>query len=254
MSETCRTLHDVAFSKNMWLSAIVALTAGHYLDEDAIQRLRPITTHKLVDIARKLSHGPEWSPEYPDGAIVPRAAIVNIAEHVLLMVPQAEAALMAIGMIQRTPSYRHSMRLLPGGEYLLCHGSSKLQCYNVVENMLVWAYFSSCCDDSLVKDYATVLVDQGTQAIIVVTLCSGLQLGDSRNTRVAEVIQLDLRTAAFRSLLTPEAPETSDEGDFTDPLIAVDFIALRLSFTGRTVLAYLKTGSSRPQNSHHGYM
>ena len=99
MDQTCRHLHTLAFDKLAWLALMGDLDARLFLDRLPEQRLRGLTTTKLINLTKRMVHGPQtWSHLSPSRSVS--------RQHVLHPIIR-----IGVGCLR----WRNEAKLLPGG-------------------------------------------------------------------------------------------------------------------------------------------
>jgi hypothetical protein len=151
MDQTCRHLYTLAFDKQVWLALMDDLEARLFLDRPPEQRLHDLTTTELINLAKRMVHGPQtWSHLSPSRSVSRR--------HVLHPIIHIGAG---------CPYWQNEAKLLPGGRYLLFRNHNSLECWNVAEERLIWIH--QCRPGlAVVCDFAAEMINDGQAAVIII--------------------------------------------------------------------------------------
>lgn len=139
----------MAFCKSVWLALLSDLQVRNFVTLPPGQNLVDFSTAGLINLAKRIAHGPQsW--------LKPRRK-PNVARRVVLN-PD----------IDKLPEFRRDhVTLLPGGRYVLIFASGVLRCWNVAEDCLVWDYGGSGDPGPLVRVSAMEVVEEGRAVIVV---------------------------------------------------------------------------------------
>ncbi|KAF9467178.1 hypothetical protein BDZ94DRAFT_58203 [Collybia nuda] len=226
ISQTCKHLQALAFSKHVWLALLQDLNARRMIDLPVNEHLDQYSAPELVDLAKRTIHGPlSWSCWYPSPPVVARREILHLG-------------------IQRSaypPPWPHEIKLIPGGVYVLCQKDAILTCWNVHEKRSVWEYKGKWDNPTWVLSFAGELVD-GDMAMMIVLAIRVSNV----NQNFIDIVHLDLATGISHSRLLVLAPYTDHFNSFLRAKICDGVVCVGMH-TGpkRVVLINVKTGSSK---------
>ncbi|RDB30693.1 hypothetical protein Hypma_005909 [Hypsizygus marmoreus] len=188
ISETCRHVHSLAFSKHVWLSIIRDLVARLYLDFTLTQHLESLSTVSLITLVKRTVHGPtSWSPKSDSPPQV-------VATHQLSF-PDLAPALFSLEDYPPT-----SPRLLRGGKYVVLNIKIKFICWSIEQDRSVWEHEYLCFGETVryktrVTEFAAEVCKEGSSIIMMV--CAGMP-----GRKSVEILHLDLLTNEIESLIT----------------------------------------------------
>lgn len=113
-------MHSLAFNKSVWIALVQYLESRVFINTPG-RDIRELSTPDLVKLVKCTIQGPEsWSPPYSN---------TISCQHILH--PRRKGS-----------SKAFLAQLLPGGRYMLIKDTA-LQCWSVVDDVLVWEYSSS---------------------------------------------------------------------------------------------------------------
>ncbi|KAJ6476843.1 hypothetical protein C8R45DRAFT_1008028 [Mycena sanguinolenta] len=180
VAQTCRCLHAVAFEKSVWLVLLRNLRRRCILDRNCTPNLETLSTPEMIQVVKRLLNGPQtWSTAEPDS--------VAVGSKKITLHPEITPGEFPWSIV----------RLLPSGRYVLFTDSSKLKCWSVADDKLVWTHTSTIKDWQVHRFAAE---EAETDVTIMLCIC--------RNDRnYVEMVNLDLRTGTHTSLLIVRAPD-----------------------------------------------
>ncbi|RDB16905.1 hypothetical protein Hypma_002540 [Hypsizygus marmoreus] len=225
LSQSSHHFHDLAFSKQVWLTLLSDLHRRNFIDLLPEQHLNQLTSNELVDLAKRTVSGPRsWScPAGPTitHQVVFTSSITNLED----------------------PSNYYSncgIRLLSGGQFVLFQHQATLECLSINGGKHVWQYRGSW-EDYEVRSFAAEVVDEGQAVIIMV----GVRISDQHRRNFVEILRLDLRMGSAKTLVLEPAPNTLDESPFTGFKICGDFAIANVQVADYILMFRLSTGTSK---------
>ncbi|KAF7349491.1 hypothetical protein MSAN_01739400 [Mycena sanguinolenta] len=197
VSQTCRCLHALAFEKSVWLILLHDLRRRCILDRNCTPNLETLSTAEMIEIVRRLITGPQtWNPTEHD-------SVAEFSRKITLHP--------AVTFGDNTA------KLLGSGRYILFTNEFRLQCWSVAEDRLVWTHTS--IGDLDLKDIdheVQGFAAEETDANLTIMVCIHTFPDDDRRRNYVEMINLDLRTEKYTSLLVARAPDSDNADVFSD--------------------------------------
>jgi hypothetical protein len=243
MDQTCRHLHTLAFDKQVWLGLMGDLEARLFFDHPPEQRLRDLTTTELINLAKRMVHGPQtWSHLSPSRSVS--------HQHVLHPMIFIDAVYLY---------WRNEAKLLPGGKYVLFQNHKRLECWNVAEKRLIWIH-QSRQEIAAVCDFAAEMINDGQAVVIIIcqriyfnhlnrekcVLCHS-QVGSSSLSNMCcsfvEIVHLDFLTEEPLLLLCAFVPKTNYDNPYVHPRVHGDIAVVGIHMTTQMLLMNWKTES-----------
>jgi hypothetical protein len=233
--QTCRYLNALAFTKQVWLALL--RDARFLLDQWPGSSFHQFTTAELIDLAKRMVHGPQtWSPSHPSEPVVARQEVIHA---------KIGPGLDFWG--------KNDPKLLSGGQYILCNRQPALDCWKVADGRLIWKHQSQW-EFACVLGFAAEIVDDGQAAVIVICqrassrqcvlylflkcrIC--LRILDS----FVEVVRLDFLTEASQLLFCTHARNTDYHHSFARLRICGDIAVLGINNTNQILLMDWRTQS-----------
>ncbi|KAJ7462031.1 hypothetical protein FB451DRAFT_477417 [Mycena latifolia] len=218
--QSSKYFHQLASSKNVWLSLTTDLVCQRFIDIRPGEILSDLSTEELVDRIRRTTLGPQtWALDYRSAPVVSRK--------IILPFPSPNTAWGAA-------------ILLPGGKYVFFLHAT-LDCWSVAEERVIWTLRSrvQSAPSAFLRRFTVQTTDVPDQVVILSCYRVGVA-ADSRKNFV-EVTTLDLNSRTSHSLLVMRVPDTSDDTPYAQPTICGDVAAV----TVRTevILINWRTGS-----------
>jgi len=218
--QTCKHLHTLAFDKQVWLALMEDLEARSFLDRPPEQHFRELAAAELINLAKHIVRGPQsWSPLRRSPAVVRQYALHPVIPH--------------SGGILR---WKNQAKLLPGGRYVLFQSWCSFECWNVVEDRLVWKHQSQHQNFLWLTSSAAEVVNDGQAATIMLcqrvddrlsakrqkcvyfaqpSMVTSHGFGDS----VVEIVYLDFLTGISQLLVCTRIPDSRLDYPFIFPNI-----------------------------------
>ncbi|KAF7353439.1 hypothetical protein MSAN_01533100 [Mycena sanguinolenta] len=205
--QTCRYMHNLAFDRSVWRTLLRNLQRRSILDCTFAADLETLSADQMIAIVRQLITGPQtWSPPEPDCATV-----AEVSREITLHLPARTGS----------EDSRNTAKLLPSGRYVLVHNSGTVECWNVVQDRLVWRYSSAVEHAGMVQIAAEEDVES---AIVVLILVFGRAYLDDDDGS-----SLDLQTGKHSCLLTLRAADYGFSKPFVSPVIRGTLAAVRIN-------------------------
>ncbi|KAF8062435.1 hypothetical protein FPV67DRAFT_271106 [Lyophyllum atratum] len=188
-----RTLYSLSTSKHVWLALLSDLHRRGFIDLLPEQRLEDLSTHELLNLAKRTVHGPKtWSTPDESPPVVARSIILK---------PDIREG-------PGIPTWDNEPQLLPGGQFILFQHEGALECRSTADDRLIWEYKPSWSRAD-VQDYSTEMVDDGQSVVMLL----GIRTFETTRKNYLEVVKLDLQTGSSTSLLTRTAPPADSNDD-----------------------------------------
>jgi hypothetical protein len=149
--QTCKQLHTLAFSKQVWVTLVQHLKAGFFIDLAPGQELSDISIAELIGLAKRTVLGPRsWS----SSPTLLRREVINIGPRIASV---------------DTP---HGItKLLDGGRYVLSRRGPDLTCYDVHTKRIVWEYRGQWDNTAVVLDFEAEIRGDGHSMVVALCLC-----------------------------------------------------------------------------------
>ncbi|KIM84432.1 hypothetical protein PILCRDRAFT_6101 [Piloderma croceum F 1598] len=207
MDQTCRHLHTLAFDKQVWLALMGDLEARLFLDRPPEQHLRDLTTTELINLAKRMVHGPRtWSHLSPSRFVSHQ----HVLHPMILIEP---------GCLY----WRNEPKLLPGGKYVLFKNHNCRQELAVVCN------------------FAAEMIINGQAAVIII--CQHIYVDHPNRENFVEIVHFDFLTETPLLLLCAFVPKTNYDNPYFHPRVHSDIAMVGIHMTTQMLLINWKTES-----------
>ncbi|KAJ7938732.1 hypothetical protein B0H13DRAFT_1851317 [Mycena leptocephala] len=186
VSQTCKSLYELAFTKTTWLALVVDLRRRLILGAACTPDLQDLTTEELLAIVKRLKTGPSsW------GA----GGAPHISKEIIVQVKM------------RGGGYHHA-KLLRSGGHVLFHNYGALECWDVARDHLVWEY-TPLVEGGEVICFAAE--ENGSRERLTILIYESSVAGHHPADFV-KVFDLNLSTGTHDDLLVTRSPllDTSD--------------------------------------------
>ncbi|KAJ7887586.1 hypothetical protein B0H14DRAFT_3856294 [Mycena olivaceomarginata] len=226
LSETSKFFHHLAFTNTVWHSLVTKLVQRGFIDRRSDDEdLKDLSTEQLIGIIKRILRGPKaWvdipSKSYP--VVVRRSLNPKIFQ--------------GPAMSPFVKKWNRS-KLLPGGKYVLFLNSSRLECWSVFEDRLVWTHRPSM-DLTSVHDFEVETVECD---LAVILTCQRTE----PDKLFVEISTLDLKAGVSNLELVSRLPEEPFDFDFVDIdcVVCGDIVAVYLRHRIRVLLINWRTSS-----------
>ncbi|KAF8062436.1 hypothetical protein FPV67DRAFT_1783287 [Lyophyllum atratum] len=218
-----RTLHSLSTSKHVWLALISDLLRRGFIDLFPEQRLEDLSTHELLDLAKRTIHGPKtWSTLDDRPPLVAREIILK---------PNIRTG---HGIL----TWENEPQLLPGGQFILFQHRGDFECRSTADDRLIWQYKPSWSVAD-VQEYSAEMVDDGQSVVILL----GIRTYGTTRKNYLEVVKLDLQTGSSTSLLTKTAPDTHYDNPYYRLKLLGDFAIVSLTSHSGLITLQISTSA-----------
>ncbi|KAF7353482.1 hypothetical protein MSAN_01537800 [Mycena sanguinolenta] len=216
--QTCRYLHDLALERSVWLGLLEDLRQRSILDRTL--NLETLSTAGMIGIVRRGITGPQtWNPGQLDSE-----PVAEVCKEITLH-PCSDPGNPAF------PPSAYMAKLLPSGRYVLLTDWTTLECWNVVEDRLVWKHTSAVDSEHVrIVEFAAEETDIES-AVIMICVRTHPPNGDRLN--YVEMVRVDLQTGTHNSLLATRAPDSGFSNPFYHPVIFGALAAVKMINAGR---------------------
>ncbi|RDB14611.1 hypothetical protein Hypma_016559 [Hypsizygus marmoreus] len=124
-SEANRQLHNLVFSKQVWIALIGDLHRRLFLDLPCGAHLDDYSTDGLINLVKHIVHGPSsWTASTTPAPII---------AHQVILTPDVDHG---PGIL----NWENQAQLFPGGAFVFYENWGKLECWAVESKTLVWTY------------------------------------------------------------------------------------------------------------------
>ena len=165
--QSCKRFHDLAFTKQVWVTLVRHLKSRFFIDLPPSQNLSELSTEDLIALAKRAVQGPQsWSSSNTSSPIMLRREVIDISSRI----PQQIGSVVG----HHPPPIA---KLLPGGRYTLSAWGSSLTCWDVYTKRAVWDYNSHWDGTPSVLNFAAEMIDDGHAITILVCLRISQVLG-----------------------------------------------------------------------------
>ncbi|KAJ7051754.1 hypothetical protein C8F01DRAFT_1236979 [Mycena amicta] len=191
-SSTCRLLHEIASTKQLWISLCRRLQFRGILSSTFTPELTGLSTEELIDLVARAVYGPTtWNRGDEEGG----SAAPKVKNQLRFRVP----------IPRLHPHWHNEVKVLPSGRYVLFKNNLRLQCWDTTSGRLVWTH-APAVDRADVEEFAAEEgrgvgggsdLEEGKMRVLV---C----LKAGRNCRVpgvfVEILEVDLRARSQHRL------------------------------------------------------
>ncbi|KAJ6454181.1 hypothetical protein C8R45DRAFT_1082853 [Mycena sanguinolenta] len=202
IARTCRYLHNLAFQKRVWVCLLENLRRRSILDYSWTPNIDILSTADMIEIVKRLVAGPEmWNPRHLhcSSGFIGEA----ITLHRMSFNPPNEAGF-----------FFNRAELLPSGRYVLFLNFSQLECWDVVNDSLLWKHVSDI-EHGRILSFAADEQGNGDSLILMFCVYTYVAHAGTR-TNYAEIVNVALRTG-IRDPLFISLVFSSYAHDLTNP-------------------------------------
>ncbi|KAF8062437.1 hypothetical protein FPV67DRAFT_271095 [Lyophyllum atratum] len=218
-----RTLHSLSTSKHVWLALLSDLYRRGFIDLFPERRLEDLSTHELLELAKRTVHGPNtWLTPDESPPVVAREIILK---------PN----------IRNGPgnlTWYNEPQLLPGGQFILFQHEGALECRSTADDRLIWEYKSSWSRADVVR-YSADMVDDGESVVILLEI----RTYEAIRKNYLEVVKLDLQTGLSTSLLTKTCPDTGHDNPYRRLKLRGDFAIVSILYHPGLITLQISTSA-----------
>ncbi|RDB28118.1 hypothetical protein Hypma_001468 [Hypsizygus marmoreus] len=222
LSQSSRHFHNLALSKQVWLTVLSDLHRRNFIDLLPGQQLDQLSALELVNLARRTVRGPRsWTD--PAGPLIAKQLVVKSS----ITDPDHPNNI----------GYLNEVKLLSGGRYILFQHQDTLECLAVEDGKHIWQYRGHWESFNVLK-FAAEVVDEGKAVIIMV----GIRTYDTKQNFV-EILRLDFSTGSATTLIKEKTPKTTYDNVFSSMKICGDFAVTTVDNTLHILIFKLSTRS-----------
>ncbi|KAJ7682211.1 hypothetical protein DFH06DRAFT_1160496 [Mycena polygramma] len=224
-------LHRLACSHDMWALLVTNLAKRGFIDRQP-DDFEDLNTEQLVSLVKKPLRGPQTWAADSTKSLVQRSVNMfgKLVRKLSAKPPAGESRRIVLHPeIATGPGMQFKQniaKLLPGGEFVLFLNSARLECWNVLQDRLVWKH-TPTMDQVNVRDFDAELV--GHQLVILT--CQRERGGHVPGKTFLEVCTLDTNSGLSCLELVTRVAGVADA--------AVDSPHWGCSVCGDVVAAYL---------------
>ncbi|RDB16186.1 hypothetical protein Hypma_003320 [Hypsizygus marmoreus] len=194
-SQANQQLHDLAFSKQVWIALVTDLHCRLFLDLPCGAHLVEYSTDELINLVKRIVHGPSsW---------MTRSSAPIITRQIVLKPEMYHGP----GVL----NWENQPQLFPGGAFVFYENWGKLECWAVEGKKLVWTYTPEM--SRWVDMFALEPTDSGQGALVMIGIRDYVTPHKERKNFV-EILHLDLSTGNSRKLFDERAPDTGFDNPF----------------------------------------
>ncbi|KAF7352317.1 hypothetical protein MVEN_01195400 [Mycena venus] len=248
LSATSKFLHSLVFTNTVWYPLVTKLVHRGFIDSGPDDGyLKDLSPTQLIELVKRIIRGPKsWSEQSESSSVkktVRRA--VKILRKLARKSP-VDATLVESRRIVLHPEiatgpamrYWHNKpKLLLGGNYVLFRNLSRLECWSVFEDRLVWKHKPSMAGVHLLEFNAELVEDHRA----VILTCQRTWPPPAKN--FVELSTLDLNTGVSNLELVGRVPDSDYGRPYDDCVVCGDIVVVYFFTLDRVLLINWRTNS-----------
>ncbi|KAJ7512182.1 hypothetical protein B0H11DRAFT_1950150 [Mycena galericulata] len=218
VAQTCKSLHELAFSKTVWLALVGDLRRRCILDTSCTPNPQDLSLDELINLVKRLTFGPTTRSSL-DSGFTP-----EVTREIVLHANIAPGRFLLLG--------NRIAKLLPSGRHVLFINRRNLECWHVLKERLVWTH-SSTVEDAWVQSFAAEEMGGGDSVIIMICERTYPAIRDREN--YIEIVDVNLSKGTHEVILIARAPDT-DNHPFKYPVLSGSLAAVTTGSKGNQFL------------------
>nr|GAT59260.1 predicted protein [Mycena chlorophos] len=203
LSTTSKSLRVLATDRLVWVDLVENLRWRGFVDDESVLSISRKSRDELVDLVQRMVLGPRsWRP----------SLLVN---SLVGAVKKAKESIFRPHNISLFPS-SESVRLLPGGEYVLFDNQKNLECWAVEQDRLVWTHGHQTGESAwFVDGFAFDMLPGGHRVKVMVSFIQS----DTENGQLLswiDILDLDLVQGSSTTLFSWQCSMESEDEHWTN--------------------------------------